>query len=157
MIDLHIFTIRILLALGLGFIIGIEREWRNKDSGIRTNSMAAMGSAIFVLISMKVVDGNDDVTRIIGQVVTGVGFLGAGVIFRQGINVHGLNSAAIIWCSSAIGCLSAAGFVLEALVSTGLVLFTNIAILPLEKWLTKKRIKRRGSSGKIVNLKTFSK
>ena len=153
MIDLHIFTIRILLALSLGLVIGLEREWRNKNSGIRTNSMVAMGAAIFVLISIKIVDGNDDVTRIIGQVVTGVGFLGAGVIFRQGANVHGLNSAATIWCSAAVGCLSAAGFMYEALISTGFVLFTNIVILPLERWLARRRIKRRGSKGKVVNLK----
>lgn len=153
MIDLTVFTVRILLALGLGLVIGLEREWRNKNSGIRTNSMVAMGAAIFVLISIKIVDGNDDVTRIIGQVVTGVGFLGAGVIFRQGANVHGLNSAATIWCSAAVGCLSAAGFMSEALISTGFVLFTNIVILPLERWLARRRIKRRGSKGKVVSLK----
>lgn len=153
MIDLNTYTLRIFLALSLGVIIGLEREWRNKDSGIRTNSMVAMGSAIFVLISLKIVDDNDDVTRIIGQVVTGVGFLGAGVIFRQGANVHGLNSAAIIWCSAAIGCLSAAGFIYEALISTGFVLFTNIVILPLERWLARRRIKRAGSKGKVVSLK----
>lgn len=152
MVEMHIFTLRILLALAMGFLIGLEREWRNKNSGIRTNSMVAMGSAIFVLISIKIVDGNDDVTRIIGQVVTGVGFLGAGVIFRQGANVHGLNSAATIWCSAAIGCLSAAGFIYEALISAGFVLFTNIVILPLERWLMRRRIKRRGSKGKVVNL-----
>lgn len=78
--------------------------------------LVATGSAIFVLLSIHLTVNSGDVTRIIAQVVTGIGFLGAGVIFREGVNVHGLASAATIWCSAAIGCMAAAGFFLEALI-----------------------------------------
>ena len=84
-------------------------------------------------------DATVDVTRIIAQVITGVGFLGAGVIFREGANVHGLGSAATIWCSAAIGCIAATGFYKETAICTTLILFINLTIEPLDKWLKGRR------------------
>ena len=79
------FIIRILAALASGMIIGLEREFHQKRAGLRTHSLVSLGSAIFVLISLKItVDSGGDPSRIIGQVATGIGFLGAGVILRQG-------------------------------------------------------------------------
>ncbi|CAN0354522.1 unnamed protein product [Ectocarpus sp. 4 AP-2014] len=101
--------------------------------------LVATGSAIFVLLSILLTQTSGDVTRIIAQVVTGVGFLGAGVIFREGANVHGLGSAATIWCSAAIGCLAASGFYLETLMCTSLVLLLNIIVEPIDKWLKNRR------------------
>jgi len=93
------------------------------------------------LLSIKVsqADPNTDVTRITAQVVMGVGFLGAGVIFRQGPNLHGLNSAATIWCSAAIGCISASGYFLEALLCTLLVAIVNTVLEPVDQWLRNRK------------------
>ncbi len=118
-----------------GLAIGFERQFRQKDAGLRTNALVSLGSAIYVLISIQMTEGGGDVTRIIGQVVTGIGFLGGGVIFKSGLNVHGLSSAATIWCSAAIGCLAATGNFQQALTCTGFVLFTNTVLLPVDHWM----------------------
>ena len=97
------FTIRLLSALVAGFLIGFERQWNHKSAGLKTNTLVSVGAAIFVLISILVTQkGNGDVTRIIGQVVTGIGFLCAGIIFKEGLSVHGLTTAVTVWCCSAI-------------------------------------------------------
>ena len=103
--------------------------------------LVATGAATFVLLSIKVAAAapNIDVTRITAQVVMGVGFLGAGVIFREGPNVHGLNSAATIWCSAAIGCIAASGYFVEALICTSLVTIVNTVLEPIEKWLRNRK------------------
>jgi putative Mg2+ transporter-C (MgtC) family protein len=121
------FVIRILVAMGAGMIIGLERQFHQKRAGLRTHTLVAIGSAVFVLTSFKVSgETGGDATRIIGQVVTGIGFLGAGVILRQGLSVHGLTTAATIWCSSAAGCLAASGYFLETAISTFVIVFVNI-------------------------------
>ncbi|TSA36983.1 MAG: MgtC/SapB family protein [Porphyromonadaceae bacterium] len=120
------FIIRLLVAMAAGALIGLERQIHHKSAGIRTNALVSMGSSIFVLISLQITqEKGGDATRIIGQIVTGIGFLGAGVILHQGINVQGLTTAATIWCSSGIGCLSAAGYFAEAAISTVAVIFIN--------------------------------
>lgn len=103
--------------------------------------LVATGAAAFVLLSIKVAATapNIDVTRITAQVVMGVGFLGAGVIFREGPNVHGLNSAATIWCSAAIGCIAASGYFIEALICTFLVTIVNTVLEPIERWLRNRK------------------
>ena len=120
------FIIRLLASMLAGALIGLERQIHHKSAGIRTNALVSMGSAIFVLISLQITqEKGGDATRIIGQIVTGIGFLGAGVILHQGINVQGLTTAATIWCSSGIGCLVAAGYLAEAAISTIAVIFIN--------------------------------
>lgn len=127
--DLLDFTIRVLVALAAGMIIGFERQLHQKKAGLRTHSLVALGSAVFVLISFEVTgESGGDATRIIGQVVTGIGFLGAGVILRQGLSVHGLTTAATIWCSSATGCLAAAGYFYETAICSFLIVFVNVAL-----------------------------
>ncbi|MGY5355960.1 MgtC/SapB family protein [Wenyingzhuangia sp. IMCC45467] len=139
--ELKDFIIRLIVALVAGLCIGFERQWRHKSAGLKTNMLVAAGSAIFVLLSVKFSELNEDVdvTRIVAQVVTGVGFLGAGVIFREGTNVHGLTSAATIWCSAAIGCVAATGFYIETLICTLLVLIVNISIQSIDNWLKKRK------------------
>ena len=120
------FIISLLVAMLAGTLIGLERQIHHKSAGIRTNALVSMGAAIFVLISLQITgEKGGDATRIIGQIVTGIGFLGAGVILHQGINVQGLTTAATIWCSSGIGCLAAAGYFAEAGISTVAVIFIN--------------------------------
>ncbi|MFH7000159.1 MgtC/SapB family protein [Flavobacterium sp. FlaQc-57] len=135
------FLMRLGMATLAGLIIGFERQWHHKETGLKTNMLVATGAAAFVLLSIKVAETapNIDVTRITAQVVMGVGFLGAGVIFREGPNVHGLNSAATIWCSAAIGCIAASGYFIEALICTFLVITVNTVIEPLEEWLKNRK------------------
>jgi putative Mg2+ transporter-C (MgtC) family protein len=136
--EVYEFVLRLLAALVAGVIIGFERQWHHKSAGLRTNTLVAIGSALFVLLSFETTEKNGDPTRIIGQVVTGVGFLGGGIIFREGTNIHGLTSAATVWCSAAIGCLAAGGYFMEAFIGTGLILFINAILRPVDKWLTKR-------------------
>jgi putative Mg2+ transporter-C (MgtC) family protein len=135
------FFTRLIIALLSGLIIGFERQWHHKETGLKTNMLVATGAAAFVLLSIKVAGTapNIDVTRITAQVVMGVGFLGAGVIFREGANVHGLNSAATIWCSAAIGCIAASGYFAEALICTFLVTIVNTVLEPVENWLRNRK------------------
>ena len=135
------FIFRLGAALLAGLAIGFERQWHHKTAGLRTNLLVATGAAVFVLLSieLKAVESSIDVTRIIAQVVTGVGFLGAGIIFREGNNVHGLTSAATIWCSAAIGCMAASGFFMETLICTLTVIVVNSFLTPLDEWLKNRK------------------
>lgn len=122
-----------------GFLVGFERELSKKSAGLKTNTLVSIGACAFVLISLNFVDYPDtDVTRIIGQVVTGIGFLGAGVILKQGTDVTGLTTAATVWCSSAIGCLAGVGMYFELAVTTGAILIVNTLINLFENWMLKK-------------------
>ena len=135
----HEFAIRLLAGIGAGLLIGIEREWQNKPAGLRTNTLVATGSALFVLLSINMTQESGDVTRIIAQVVTGIGFLGAGIIFKEGSNIYGLTTAATIWCSAAVGCLAAAGYFVETLIGVTAIIFINLILIPVDKWLSNKR------------------
>ena len=132
------FTTRVIVALIAGLLIGLERQWHHKSAGLRTTTLVSFGSALYVLLSITITQSTGDATRIIGQVVTGIGFLCAGVIFREGVSVHGLTTAVTIWCSSAIGCLAAAGYYMETFIATGLILLVNIVLKPVDKWLTNR-------------------
>lgn len=132
------FTLRLLAAFGAGFIIGFERQWHHKSAGLRTNILVAIGSALFVLLSISLTQEKGDVTRIIGQVVTGIGFLGAGIIFKEGFNVHGLTTAATVWCSSAVGCMAAAGLFIEAYIGVAAIISVNLILMPLANWLSNR-------------------
>ena len=99
---------RLAAALVAGAAIGVERQWHQKMAGLRTNSLVALGSAGFVAFSSVV--GQGDPTRVAAQVVSGIGFLGAGVILREGANVRGLNTAATLWCSAMVGTFAGGGY-----------------------------------------------
>ncbi|MFT3884394.1 MAG: MgtC/SapB family protein [Flavobacteriales bacterium] len=135
--ELKAFVARIMVAVLAGAIIGFERQFHHKAAGMRTNILAATGAALFVLLSFMATPPQGDVTRIIAQVVTGVGFLGAGIIFKDGLNVFGLTTAVTIWCSSAIGCLAGAGFAKEATVAAVIVVAVNASLKTLDTWLDK--------------------
>lgn len=135
------FALRLLAGLGAGFLIGIEREWQNKPAGLRTNTLVATGSALFVLLSVSLNEdygSATDITRIIGQVVTGIGFLGAGIIFKEGYDIRGLTTAATVWCSAAIGCFAGAGFFIETLIGVTAIICINLLLIPVDRWLTEK-------------------
>src|ERR1700758_885423 len=111
--QIHLFIVRLLVALALGVVIGAERQVRQRLAGLRTNALVAAGSALFVLVAAFSHDAEAS-ARIAAQVVSGIGFLGAGVIMREGLNVRGLNTAATLWCSAAVGVLSGAKAFLAA-------------------------------------------
>src|SRR3954447_4231685 len=94
---------RLLLAAGLGAAIGLEREYRQKPAGLRTNILIAVGAALFTTVSLLAARQGGSPDRIAAQIVTGVGFLGGGAILRGGATVHGMTTAATIWVNAAIG------------------------------------------------------
>lgn len=125
--------LRLLVALGLGASIGMEREYHGHPAGLRTMSAVAVGAALFTVLGLIVFPGKvGDPTRIAAQVVSGVGFLGAGSIFRAEEKVKGLTTAATIWVVAALGMAAGFGYVVLAIVTAALVLFSLVALRPLE-------------------------
>jgi putative Mg2+ transporter-C (MgtC) family protein len=116
-------------GLGCGALIGAERQWRTRMAGLRTNALVAAGATLFVLYSD--IDGSANSTQVAAYVVSGIGFLGGGVILRDGFHVRGLNTAATLWCSAAVGVLSASGHLAFAAVGTATVLAVHLAGRPL--------------------------
>jgi putative Mg2+ transporter-C (MgtC) family protein len=127
------------VALTLGAAIGFERQWRQRLAGLRTNTLVALGAATFVVFESLFPDSGNP-THVAAQVVSGIGFLGAGIIFREGLNVRGLNTAATLWCSAAIGVLAGAGaWALAALAAT-LVVGVNLLLRPLVQHISRQSI-----------------
>lgn len=130
------FLCRISICFVLGLIIGVERQYRRRVAGMRTITLVALGSFLFVSISFLSNPG--DITRIAAQVVSGIGFLGAGVIIRDGQNIRGLNTAATLWCSAAVGTLTALGFIIEAVIGVLYILVSNIILRIISKKMMNK-------------------
>jgi putative Mg2+ transporter-C (MgtC) family protein len=135
-------AVRLGVAMLFGGLIGFERQWRQRMAGLRTNSLVAIGAAGFVVFSMMV-SGDNSPTRVAAQVVSGVGFLGAGVILREGINITGLNTAATLWCSAAVGALSGGGLFGESVLLTVAVLAGNTLLRPLINVINRTPIDER--------------
>ena len=131
------FLFQIIICFLLSFLIGIERQYRRKIIGLRTSILVAIGSFLFVTFSINV--GSSDISRIASQVVTGMGFLGAGVIIKESKKVRGLTTAATIWCTSAIGVLTAGGAIIEAITGTIIILITNILLKKINSFINNMR------------------
>jgi len=123
------FALRLAVGLGCGALIGFERQWRARTAGLRTNALVAGGATLFVLYSVATEDSSP--TRVASYVVSGIGFLGGGVILREGFNVRGLNTAATLWCSAAVGVLAASGHLVFTLIATGAVIAIHVFGRPL--------------------------
>ncbi|MFB9687991.1 MgtC/SapB family protein [Amycolatopsis plumensis] len=128
--------LRVGAGVGLGAVIGVERQFRARMAGLRTNALVAAGATLFVLLSAHgfgglASSGDADPTRVAAQIVSGIGFLGAGVILRDGLNVRGLNTAATLWCSAAVGALAGAGLYPVAVAGTAVVVGVNVLLRPL--------------------------
>lgn len=127
--------LRLILAVLLGGLIGIEREAAHKPAGLRTNILVCLGTTVFILISLKAFEDNPkspvDITRIAAGIITGIGFLGAGTILRTGRNVQGLTSAATIWFVCGIGMATGMGYYALAIVSAllGFIILKLLAVL----------------------------
>ena len=127
-------ALQLLLALGLGAVVGLERRLRGHPAGIHTNALVSLGSAAFVVAGLSL---GGDVSRVAAQVVTGSGFICAGVILHRGTDIRGLNTAATLWCASAMGVLSGVNQLLLACMLGAATLLTNIALHYVEHVLVR--------------------
>jgi len=133
----------IILATFLGAAIGLERELSGKSAGLRTNLLICLGASIFTIISKRMVIGEESTTRIAAQIVTGVGFLGAGALIQDRRGVHGLTTAATIWLVASIGMACGAGFRSLAIVSTIIAIIALTGLHRLARPLEKHRKKNK--------------
>jgi putative Mg2+ transporter-C (MgtC) family protein len=152
-----IFALRLGAALLLGAAIGLERQWRQRTTGLRTNALVAVGAAMFVIMG-GLISGDGSQGRVAAYVVSGIGFLGGGVILKDGFNIRGLNTAATLWCTAAVGTLAALGQIGLAAVGTAAVLVSNLLLRPLAQGVSRASSERRrnrrddpeGEDGEVV-------
>lgn len=134
--EVYEFAIRLGAATLAGLLIGLEREWKNKEAGLKTNMLVAIGAAVFIMISLQYYgEKYVDITRVLGQVVVGIGFIGAGTILKkeESNTVKGITTAATIWCSAAAGCVAGMGMYLELGILTIVVVIINYIFGHIDK------------------------
>lgn len=123
------FVTRLAVGAALGIAIGFERQWRQRTAGLHTSGLVAIGAALFALLDTAISAG--DTTRVLAGIVTGIGFLAAGVILREGANVTGLNTAATIWATAAVGALAGMGFFEYAAIGAAVIVLVNVLLQPV--------------------------
>jgi putative Mg2+ transporter-C (MgtC) family protein len=128
------FTLNVGAALVMGVAIGLERQFRQHAAGLRTNALVCVGAAMFVSLTSLMGDEQSP-TRIASYIVSGIGFLGGGVILREGLTVKGMSTAATLWCSAGVGALAGAGFPLHALIGTAIILAVHVSLRPAAFWI----------------------
>jgi putative Mg2+ transporter-C (MgtC) family protein len=152
-ISWSVVLLRLVVAAALGAAVGLERELREREAGLRTHMLVCVGSALFTLVSAYgfnefVRSGETvDPTRIAAQIVTGIGFIGAGAIIRQGLSVRGVTTAATLWVVAAIGIAAGAGYYTAAVIATGLAI---ILLEPLRFVAARVGLRGRGSQRRLV-------
>lgn len=137
-------VIALAAAFVLGTLIGAERQYRQRTAGLRTNVLVAVGAAAFVDLAQRIA-GTTEAVRVISYVVSGIGFLGAGVIMKEGMNVRGLNTAATLWCSAAVGACAGTDMIAEAALLTVFVLAGNTLLRPLVNMINRIPIDDRAT------------
>lgn len=160
--NFNTFILGTLLCFLLSFVLGIERQIRRRSLGLRTMILVALGSYMFVSFSFLINNQDFDITRVAAQVVTGIGFFGAGVIIKDNERniIRGLTTAATLWCDAALGMLCAGGFIKEAIVSTIFVLFANIVLRYVNEVINRQTERKNTSetfSIKITSEKDLDK
>jgi putative Mg2+ transporter-C (MgtC) family protein len=125
------FVIRLIVALLLGALIGIERQWLQKSAALRINILVSLAVAAFILISVSITSSPGDLTRIAGQIVTSIGFLGASIIMKAILSIQGLNTAGTLWCSAPVGCLAAIRLYTQATSTTIVIVLVHLFFRPL--------------------------
>jgi len=129
--NIGVFALRLGIAIVLGALIGLERQWRQRMAGTRTHALVSSGAAAFVMAGFLIQGDPSGEARIVSYVVSGIGFLGAGVIFKEHMQVQGLNTAATIWCSAAVGVVTGLGYPAYSAILVLGVLLTNTVLRPL--------------------------
>src|SRR5437868_61122 len=147
MTDMELAT-RLLLSLLFGALIGIERQWHHKNAGLKTNTLVAVGAAAFALISQRGFGPNSNPAQVAAGVVTGIGFIGGGVIMRRAGNVQGINTAATLWATGSIGLATGQGYYRLAFFTFISVLIIQFAFRWLATWIDRR-------SGFITPLVTY--
>ena len=137
MIGMTDYMFRIGCAFLMGALIGLERQFRQHNAGLRTNILVSLASAAFTVLSVTMTTDGGDPSRVAAQIVSGIGFLGGGLILKEGFTVRGLNTAATIWCSAACGTLSGVAMYKEGFVLVIFVLLTHCLLRPLCKYIVK--------------------
>lgn len=133
------FILQIGVAMASGLCIGLEREFKGKQAGLKTNMLVAVGAAVFVVISLRFRgETGVDITRVLSQVIIGIGFLGGGAILQRSNKIEGLTTAATIWCSAGAGCLAAFSMFWELAFLTLLVVIINIVFEYIDKKIKEK-------------------
>jgi putative Mg2+ transporter-C (MgtC) family protein len=132
-------VLSIVLAVILGAVVGLEREIRGKAAGLRTNAMICLGAAVFTIISERMAGDKDSITRIAAQIVTGIGFLGAGAVIQDRGGIHGLTTAATIWLVASVGMACGARLYSLAVISTLIAIVVLVGLVWLEKPLGRFR------------------
>jgi putative Mg2+ transporter-C (MgtC) family protein len=145
------FLLSLFAAFVLGTAIGAERQYRQRGGGLRTHALVAVGAATFVAVGMHL-NGNLGGVQVTSYVVSGVGFLGAGVIMKQGSSLWGLNTAATVWCSAAVGACAGADLAFEAIALTCFVLAGNTLLRPLVNAINRAPI-NQGSTEAIYEVR----
>jgi putative Mg2+ transporter-C (MgtC) family protein len=130
--------VRVGLATLLGVAIGMERQWRSRMAGLQTMALVSMGSALFTVMGAYAFPAQADPSRVAAQIVTGIGFLGAGVILKSGMTVVGLNTAATLWATAAVGALCGVWMWREALAGALAIIVSNGLLYPLAKWIDRR-------------------
>ncbi len=129
---LSTFFLYTLLALALGSVIGLERQWHRRLADLKTNALVSMGAALFMMVAATST-GYTEPIRMAGQIVVGVGFIGGGLLFRDSTQTRGINTAATLWCSAAIGTLCGMGRPAEAAIATALLVAANTLLRNLAR------------------------
>jgi len=140
-------AVRLVAAFGLGALIGLERQLRQRTAGLRTNTLVALGAAIFVSLGTRVFDtfgGPQTPIHVVAYVVSGIGFLGAGAIMKEGANISGLNTAATLWGSGAVGACAGAGLVFDAVLAAFFVLAGNTLLRPVVNAINRRPFAEEG-------------
>lgn len=146
------FTIRLTVSVILGLVIGFERQWTRHPAGILTNLIVCMGSFLFTAFGMLCAFEADgavssvDLSRIPSGIVSGIGFLGAGVMIKEGLNIRGLNTAATIWATSAVGVLCCTRNIWFAVIAGAAIVLSHIIFHPVSKFVTNKRYSKVDNS-----------
>jgi putative Mg2+ transporter-C (MgtC) family protein len=139
----------VLLAVGCGTVIGIERQLMHKPAGLRTNVLICLGAAVFTIISREMASGSQDsITRIAAQIVTGVGFLGAGAVIQDRGGIHGLTTAATIWLVASIGMACGARFYYLAITTTVLAILVLVGLGQVDKYLISRHDDSKPDKGR---------
>jgi putative Mg2+ transporter-C (MgtC) family protein len=140
--------IPVLLAVGCGAVIGVERQLMHKPAGLRTNVLICLGAAVFTIISGRMAGGQEPITRIAAQIVTGVGFLGAGAVIQDRGGIHGLTTAATIWLVASIGMACGARFYYLAITTTVLAILVLVGLGQVDKYLLSRHDDSKPDKGR---------
>ena len=140
--------VSLIAAFAFGTLIGAERQYRQRSAGLRTNVLVSLGAAAFTDIGARI--GGPNSTQVVAYVVSGVGFLGAGAIMKEGVNIRGLNTSATLWCSAAVGAAAGVGLIAEAAALTLFVIAGNTLLRPIVNSINRIPIDEESSEALYV-------